>query len=82
MSVINNTSKPELVLNKMNKAIYYHTVQEFVAIGESLIVHINWNKNPADLLTKDSFGGKRRYLVDKILHEVYGGGIKSCTVAK
>ena len=72
-SVINNTSTPESVLKKKNNAICYHTVRESVAMGESITTHIDGTENPADLMTKIITGGKRKYLVNNILHGVYNG---------
>ncbi len=81
MSVINNTSKPKSVLKKKNNAVYYHTVCESVAMGESLNTHFDGDENPTDLLTKVICGGKRRYMVNNILHDMYNGEFKPYTVA-
>ncbi len=81
MSVINNTSKPESVLKKNNNAVYYHTVYESVAMGESLTAHTDGDENPADLWTKVICSGKRWYVVNNILHDMYEGGFKLYTVA-
>ncbi len=43
MSVINNTSKPESVLQKKNNTTCNHTLHESVAMGESLTPHIECN---------------------------------------
>ncbi len=51
-------------------------------MGESLTAHIYGNENPADLLTKVICGGKRRYIVNNILHDVYDGEFKPYTAAK
>ncbi len=51
-------------------------------MGESLTTHIDGNKNPANLLMKVICSGKRRYIVNNILHDVYNDKFKSCTVAK
>ncbi len=82
MSVINNTSKPESVLKKKNNAVCYHTVRELVAMGESLTTHIDGDENPADLLTKVICRGKRRYIVNNILHDVYDGEFKPYAVTE
>ncbi|KAL7457926.1 hypothetical protein ACHAXS_000413 [Conticribra weissflogii] len=82
LSVINNTSKPESILKKKNNAVCYHTVCESVSMGESLTAHIDGDENPADLLTKVICGGKRRYIVNNILHDVYDGKFKPYAVAK
>ncbi len=82
MSVINNTSKPESILKKKNNAVCYHTVSESVAMGKSVTAHINGDENPAALLTKVICIGKRRYIVNIILHDVYNGEFKPYIVAK
>ncbi len=82
MSVIKNTSKPESVLIKKNNAVCYHTIHESVAMSESLTAHINGDENPADLLMKVICGGKRRYIVINILHNVSNGKFKPYAVAK
>ncbi len=51
MYMNNSTSKPELVLQKNNNVIFYHTVHKSVVRGESLTVHIDDSENPADSLT-------------------------------
>ncbi len=80
MSVINNTSKPESVLQKKNNAVCYHTVCKSVAMGKSITMHID--RRIADLLMKVICGGKRRYLVNSILHDVYDGEFKLYAVAE
>ncbi len=51
-------------------------------MGESLTAHIDGDKNPADLLTKVICGGKKRFIVNNILHDVYNGKFKLYAVAK
>jgi hypothetical protein len=46
-------------------------VQESVAMGESLITHIDSGDTLSDLMTKVTRGGKRRWLVGKILYVIY-----------
>ncbi len=82
MSVIKNTSKPESVLKKKKNALCHHTVPESVAMGESLTAIINGDENPTYLLTKVICSGKRRYLVNNILHDLYCGKFKLYAVAK
>ncbi len=82
MPVINNNSKPKSVFKKNNNAVCYHTVHEFVAMGKSLTTRIVGDKNPADLLNKVNCSGKKRYLVNNILHDVYDGVFKLYTVAE
>ena len=51
MSVINNMQKPESVIRKKSNSICYHAIHESVAMGESLMVHIDTTDNYADLIT-------------------------------
>ncbi len=51
-------------------------------MGESLTTHIDGDKNSADLLTKVICRGKRRYIVNNILHDMYAGEFKQYTVTK
>ncbi len=82
ISVISNTSKPESVLKKKKNAVCYHTVCESVAMGESLTTCIDGNKNPTDLLTKAICSGKRRYIANNIVHDMYNGEFKQYAVAE
>ncbi len=82
MSVINNTSKPKSVLKRKKNTVCYHTVCESVAMGESLTTHIDGDEKHIDLLPKVIYGGKRRYIVNNILHDMYSGKFKLYTVAK
>ena len=71
MSVVNNTSKPESTLRKKSNSICFHAARESVASGESLVAHIRTHHNSADLLTKVTYGNKRRTLVNGLLYDVY-----------
>jgi hypothetical protein len=71
MSVVNNTSKPESTLKKKSTSICYHAVREAVAMGEALVAHIPTKKNLADLFTKVLYGQTRRYLVSRMLWDVF-----------
>ena len=72
MSVVHNTQRPESTLKKKSNAICYHFARESVAMGESLMAHIDTNENPADIATKVIPGGqKREHLVSKLLWNVY-----------
>ncbi len=83
MSVINNTSKPESILKKKNNTVCcYHTVCKSLAMGESITNHIDGNENPADLLTTVLCSGKRQYLVNNILHDMYDGEFMPYAVAE
>ena len=44
MPVINNTQLPESTLKNKINSICYHTVSEYVAIGESLTGHVGTKK--------------------------------------
>ena len=50
MSVVHYISRPESVLRKKSNSVCYHTVQESVAMGESLVGHIPSKENVADLM--------------------------------
>ena len=71
MSVIYNTSRPELTLKKKSNSICYHAVREAVASGECLTSHIPTLKNLADILTKVLYGAKCRNLVRGVLCDIY-----------
>jgi hypothetical protein len=70
-SAITNSTIPESTLVKKNNAICYHAIRESVASGESLLTHIPTVDNLADLMTKVTFGAKRRRLVSKILYDIF-----------
>ena len=70
-SAITNSTTPESTLNKKNNAICYHAIRESVAMGESLLTHIPTADNWADLLTKVTFGAKRRKLVSGLLYDIF-----------
>ena len=71
MLVIHNTQQPESTLKKKRNLIAYHTVQESVAMGESLTGHVRTNDNPANLATKVLYGKKRGDMVLKLLYNIY-----------
>jgi hypothetical protein len=62
---------PELTLKKKCNSIFYHVVRESVAMGESLITHINPDDNLSDLMTKVTRGSKRCQSVGNILYDIY-----------
>ena len=73
MSVIFNTSRPESMLRKKSNSICYHTVREYIAVGEMITGHEPSVTNPADICTKVLPGGKRRVdLVGGILFDLCG----------
>ena len=71
MSVVTNVSKPESTLRKKSNSICYRAVREAVAMGEALVAHIPTKKNLADLFTKVLYGQTRRFLVDRMLWDVF-----------
>ena len=73
MSVINKVSKPETTLKKKSYSICYHAMHEAVAMGEVLVVHIPTKKNCADFLTKVLYGQAHRFLVKRMLLDVFHG---------
>ena len=66
-----NVSRPESTLKKKSNSICYHAVREAVAMGEALVAHIPTKKNLADLFTKVLYGQNRRFLVNRMLWDVY-----------
>ncbi len=56
-SQVTNLAIPELTLKKKCNSICYHAVRESVAMGESLITHIDSADNLSDLMTKVTRGG-------------------------
>ena len=71
MSVVHNTQRPESTLKKKSHQLCYHALRESVAMGESLVGHVRSEENRSDLLTKVTFGAKRRYLVSSVLYDIY-----------
>jgi hypothetical protein len=71
MSVVHNTHRPESVLKKKSNSICYHAVRESAAMGESIIGHVPYVDNPADIFTKVVPGGqKRNNLIHLLLHDL------------
>ena len=68
---ITNSTRLESTLKKKNNSICYHTVRKSVAMNESLITHIPTADNLSDLMTKPTFGAKRRRLVGGLLFDIY-----------
>jgi hypothetical protein len=73
MSVDTNSSKPESTLKKKSNLICYHVVRETVAMGKALVAHIPTKKKLADLFTKVLYGQTRRFLVSRMLWDVFPG---------
>ncbi len=70
-SQVTNSTIPKSTLKKKCNFICYHAVRESVAMGESLITHIDSGDNLSDLMTKVIRNGKRRQLVGNILYDIY-----------
>jgi hypothetical protein len=70
-SQVTNSTISESTFKKKCNSICYHAVQESVAMGESLITHINSEDNLSNLMTKVTRSGKRRRLVGNILYDIY-----------
>ena len=70
-SAITNSTTPESTLKKKSNSICYHAIQESVAMGESLLTHVGIRDNLADLLTKPTFGPKRRRLAGGLLYDIF-----------
>ena len=62
MSVVNNSSKVESVLNKKHSSIAYHAVRWAVAAGVLRVGKIHTDDNIADAYTKKLTVAKRNYL--------------------
>ncbi len=77
-SQVINLTIPESTLKKKSNSICYHAVQESVAMGESLITHIDSEDNLSDFMTKVTRGGKCRQLVGNILYDIYDDHPKHC----
>ena len=70
-SAITNSTRPESTLQKNSNSVCYHAICESVAMGESLLTHVGTADNLADLLTKPTFGSKRRRLVGGLLYDIF-----------
>ena len=73
MSVVTNLSRPELTLKKKLNSNCYHAVREAVAMGKGLVAHIPAKKNLVDLFTKVLYGQTGRFLVSRMLWDVFPG---------
>ena len=70
-SAITNSTQPESILKKKNNFICYHAVRESVTMDESLITQIGTADNLSNLMTKPTFGSKRRQLVGGVMYDIY-----------
>ena len=71
MSVIYNTSLPELTLKKKSNSICYHAMHEEVASGECLKTHYKTRDNYSDMMTKVLYGQKKQDNVSCILYDTW-----------
>ena len=71
MSVILNSTRPQLTLTKKSNSICYHAVCEAVAMNEFLVGHISTHDNYSDILTKVTYGGKRVKLSSGVIWYLY-----------
>jgi hypothetical protein len=72
MLVVHNTQRPETVLKKKSNTICYHAVWDFAEMEESIIGHIPYVKNPADICTKAVPGGQKRdHLIRLLLYDIF-----------
>jgi hypothetical protein len=70
-SQVTNLTNPDSTLKQKCSSICYHFIHESVAMGESAITHLRSDQNSADLMTKVTYGAKRRRLVSGILYDIY-----------
>jgi hypothetical protein len=70
-SQVTSSTIPESTLKEKCNSICYHAVQGSVAMGESLITHIDAEDNLSDLMTKVTCGSKCPQLVGNILYDIY-----------
>ena len=70
-SQVTNSTQPESTLKRKCNSICYHFIRESVAMGESAVTHLWTGHNSSDLMTKVTYGAKRRRLVGGILYDIY-----------
>jgi hypothetical protein len=71
MSDVHNTQRPESVLKKKSNSIFYHAVCESASMGESIIGHVPFFENPADICTKVVPDGQKwNHLIRLLLHDL------------
>ena len=51
-SVVNSSSRPDAKLHKRHTALSFHRVREAIASGMLAFMHIDGQKNPADIMSK------------------------------
>ena len=70
MSVILNSTRPQLTLTKKSNSICYHAVREAVDMNELLVEHISTHDNYSYLLTKVTYGVKRVKLASGVIWDL------------
>jgi hypothetical protein len=70
-SQVTNLTKPKSTLKRKCSSICYHFIRESVAMGESAITHLRSDQNSANLMTKVTYGAKRRRLVRGLLYDIH-----------
>ena len=71
MSVIYNTSRPELTLKKKSNPFCYHAVCEAVASGKYLTMHCKTGDNYSDMMKKVLYRQKKRDNLSRILYDIW-----------
>ena len=71
MSVIYNTSRPELTKRKKSNSICYHAMRKAVAGGECLTTHCKTGDNYSDMMTKVLYRQKKQDNVSRILYDIW-----------
>ena len=69
-SQVTNLTKPESTLKGKCSSICYHFIHESMAMCESAITHLSSNHNFTNLMTKVTYGVKRRRLVSGLLYDI------------
>ena len=62
-SAITNSTTPKSTLKKKSNSICYHAIHESAAMSESLLMHVGTHENLLDIITKPTFGAKRKRLI-------------------
>jgi Reverse transcriptase (RNA-dependent DNA polymerase) len=68
LTVVNSTRQPEATLAKKHNGIAYHKCRESVATGMIQVAYESTETNLSDLLTKVMDGGRRNFLIGRILY--------------
>src|SRR6476620_7103473 len=68
LAVVNSSKVSDDTLKKKHNALSYHRVREAIAADIIMFIHIDGDKNPADILTKPLPQTKWYPLMKPILH--------------